>query len=789
MANSKKRSRNQKFAEIIEARSQKNNRSAQSSKGKKKIIDPKEQVNLTKADVTLQQAMEIFERNENADLYLQNLLQNNFQDGKNFRWSKENGKGEVIKSPAPQEEPVPKAVDTEDQEADDQPLEENEKIKSIIYEDALFSDQLLVLYLRLRYENKILRSAKHSGLIDDYENLEIESEHLQLLWENFDLLAEYAEEEIKIRALALQNGIKEAMKRQQKLIAEAKAKYPWLEEELHARRNPQENQIALFDSIEPQAVEEEPENQVEKLAQDEAAEIAQAEVKTEEPIEKVEPIKKTIDGDKIARDPRLTLRRQPKDPIPGRPMVNNVPLLMVDQTDYTDWHHYLYPQTGKTSNSAGSSHVLVKAIAGGNDNDAAAYILEIVENNKRILIDAGLRLDQGVERFPDYASAPRPDLILLSRANYRHIGALPYLSKLWPGVPVWTSIETAKLLPHLFKAMSQQGELADGPIYTEEEIKNVVYRGIPWQEAHYPFRDDFSVTLYPAGYLPGAASFSLDSSENSIFISADFALHEERIAKAAAWPQKDYDVALLNLTLAQYSKFNRFEMEEVMLEKIEEVLLRGGIALFPVNEIGRESSILAMLRRGVSDGLISKVPFYIDGRIEKYLKIIEEISPPDSPKEPSLDAAYSLQWSYSKLTENNRYRLGDQAACLIVNSSMLKEAAPGFQYLKEILADPASAIFLPAMNDGFVDLRSELENHWRVIPARKAELLYYQWPGMAARSDVLKALELLNPRVALFVHGEPEAHRELRTVVPGNIVRRSLANNETIRIRPQGLDD
>lgn len=804
MSGNKKKSREQKFENIMEARINKFRSDNYGVKKERIIENPEDHQLLTKADITLQQAMETFEKNENADLYLQHLLKNNFQGGKNFRWSLRTGKGEEIEVAVAKEETSefsfsePEAtgeIEKFEDNRKNQEEESKETFQEEIYEDALFSDQLMVLYLRLRHENKILRRAKYGSLIRDYENLNMESEHLKLLADNFALLGQYAEEEIKIKSLALHRDILKALKRQEKLAEEMKQKYPWIEEQLHLSKTPDENQMALFDVIkdEEEATDTKTSLEAKETFSDsfENHEEAREEDKASEDKAIGRIAKKEINPNHLTIDRRLSLRRQQKDPVPGRPMVNNVPLLMVDHSDYTDWHHYLYPQTEQESQSPGSSHVLVKALAGGNDSDASAYLIEIVENKKRILVDAGLRLSTSGERCPDFSSLPRPDLILITRAGYRQAAALPFLAKLWPGVPVWTSPETALLLPALLAALTDQEKIGEQefPLYTLEEVKKVVYRPIPWQEAHFPFRDDLSITLYPAGNLPGAASFALKSEKESIFISGDFALHKEKTSGGAIWPAEDFDVVLLSISLGRYHKFNRFEMEEIMLEKIEEVLLRGGIALFPVSEMGREISILAMLKQGLSEGLISKVPFYADGRIPQWLQLLEVVNPGELTEEPALDSAHSLRWSYLPVNDHNRGRITNEAACLIVNNAMLKEEAPGFVYFKEILADPASAIFFPALPDGFNDLHRELENHWRRIPGRKAEMLHYRWPGYASGDEILKALELLNPRVALFVHGEPDAHRELRTLVPGNIVRRSLANNETIRIRPQGNDN
>ncbi len=752
------------------------------------------EIPLSKKDITLQQAMESFEKSEEADLYLQHLLKNNFQEGKEFQWSLHSGKGEEITVQEAKAEPIitiekeaDQPIVTEDlEEAVESPASE----KQVYWdEDALFSDQMLVLYLRLRHENQILRNQKQTSILREYENVFVEAEHLQLLLSEYLKLEREAEIELKTKIEIIRKGIERSLSRQRTVLQQFEKKYSWLPEQLKSRSEKPSQQIALFEAVleEPStsAVEESPKDQPKEQPKEELL------IPAEQPINVVEEEEETLPA--ITMDSRLTLRGsslhgREADPVPGRPMVNNVPLLMVDDSQYTDWHHYLYPKKPPTSKSAGKSHIIVKALTGGNDADAACYMIEFARTGKRILIDAGMKLLTKGERFPNFSSIPKPDLVLITRAHYNHCAALPYLLKRWPEIPVWASAETSRLIPVLLQTLvrDQNDWMQEAPVYDNDEIKNIFIRAIPWGEKQHPFHDDLEVSFHSAGQIPGASSISLKSKTDSVFVTGDFAFHDERISPAAQWPAQDYDIALMNITQGHYQKFSRTDMEEILVDKVEEILRKGGTAVFPIGELGKESSLLALFKQGVSEGSLMKVPFYMDGRMPKSLKAIEStLSEKQTGEQVSLHAAHSLQWSYTEVNEGNRPLIGQDASCVFVNYAMLKEGAPGFKYFKAILNDPSAAIFLPSINDSFVSIQAELDQYWRKNLGRKAEILYYHWPSFSAQDELVQAIESINAQVVLLVHGNVEAHRNMRTAVPGHVVRRSISNQETIRVRPQ----
>ena len=743
---------------------------------------------LSKKDITLQQAMESFEKSEEADLYLQHLLKNNFQEGKEFRWSLHSGKGEeVLVQEAKEESTLSSENDPPFVNEDPEEVEETPIVEKQVYwdEDALFSDQMLVLYLRLRHENQILRNQKQSSILREYENVFVEAEHLQLLLTEYLKLEREAEIELKTKIEIIRKGIEKSLNRQKAVLQQFEKKYSWLPEQLKSQSEKPSQQMALFEAVlEEPRLEPSIESSPEEVREEPTISVEQPAISVEEE-EEVLP--------NITMDSRLTLRGsslhgREADPVPGRPMVNNVPLLMVDDSQYTDWHHYLYPKKSTSSKSAGKSHIIVKALTGGNDADAACYMIEFARTGKRVLIDAGMKLVAKGERFPNFSSIPKPDLVLITRAHYNHCAALPYLLKRWPEIPIWASVETSRLMPVLLQTLvrDQNDWMQEAPVYDYDEIKHLFIHAISYGEKHFPFHDDLEIQFHKAGQIPGASSISLQSKTDSVFVTGDFAFHDERISSAAQWPDRDFDIALMNITQGHYQKFSRTDMEEILVDKVEEILRKGGTAVFPIGELGKESSLLALFKQGVSEGSLMKVPFYMDGRMPKCLKAIEStLSEKQTEEQVSLHAAHSLQWSYTEVHEGNRPLIGQDASCVFVNYAMLKEGAPGFNYFKAILNDPSAAVFLPSINDSFVSIQAELDQYWRKNLGRKAEILYYHWPSFSAQDELVQAIESINAQVVLLVHGNVEAHRNMRTAVPGHVVRRSISNQETIRVRPQ----
>ncbi len=735
------------------------------------------------ADITLQQAMESFAASGETKLFLHQLQPENAKiavypeiDDASAVFLKQEQTKVSAEDAAAAEGPQPEQMEAEIDSAEEQLA--LPRAEEAFAEESLLSEQMLFSLLHLQQENRILQKSKQNGIEQKYRIWLQEEARLKLLHREYDLLIEEAEPEVYSKAVSAGLSIARALQQVRSHRQKMETQFPWLK-----RKNQTEEPLKDVGSAAAAAV---------PVCIDNKEAAGKPEP---DPAAKHDFLEDDLPP--MPMDSRLTLRGgsdggQPGDKTPGRPMINNVPLLMVDDSEYTDWHNYLYHQANTPASTGGRSHVIFKAVAGGNDNDAACYMLEMVRYGKRILIDAGIRLSARIERLPNVQTIPKPDLIIITHAHYSQCGALPYLVKRWPDVPVWCSKDSEPMIEAMLDTLlrpaeDQEDYVSEAPVYEAAEIKAVQLTVKEIGTKYYPFHDDLSITLYAAGHMPGAVSIAVQGQDDSVFITADFTKHKEKTALAAAWPVGNFDIMILNITNGQFPHFERQAMEQVMISKVNEILNNGGCALFPCAELGRGENFAFLFRQAMTEGKLRKVPLYIDGRCNQFFKLMEEHMQTDATTKPQTGFLHadSFRWSITPIDETIRQTVADKPCILFVNPAMLTEKAPGFTYLSKIVKDDVSAVFLPTMSESLVALIPILEKLSKKQPGKKSEILYYHWPSHPAQDELLSAIEYLHPQVVLLVHGNAEAHRAMRTAIPSSVMRRSVTTGETIRVRPQ----
>jgi len=765
------------------------------------------------SEVSLQQAMDAFAESGETKLYLHQLQPESGEVPAN----RETAEGsevfveQQIGHSVMEDAAIVDSLEQEQPEAEIDFAEEQlslPRAEEAFTEDGLLSEQMLFSLLRLQQENRILQKSKQTGIEQKYRIWLQEEARLKLLHREYDLLMEEAEPEVYSKAVNAGITISRALQQVRNRRQKFEIQFPWLKGKSQTEgpakgANPIQSAVAqsgtskIASALDPRA---DLQPMAGKIGSPAAALPSSAsESPARDPAQSNPARDEFLEGElpTMPMDSRLTLRGgsdggQPGDKTPGRPMINNVPLLMVDDSEYTDWHHYLYHQSKTPASTGGRSHVIFKAVAGGNDNDAACYMLEMVRYGKRILIDAGIRLSARIERLPNVYTIPKPDLIIITHAHYSQCGALPYLVKRWPDVPVWCSRDSepmihATLNTLLRPADDREDFTSEASVYEEAEIKAVQLTVKEIGVKYYPFHDDLSITLYAAGHMPGAISIAVQGKDDSVFITADFTKHKEKTALAASWPAGNYDIIILNITNGQFPHFERQSMEQVMINKVNEILNNGGCALFPCAELGRGENFAFLFRQAMSEGKLKKVPLYTDGRCNQFFKLMEEHMQTDATIKPQTGFLHadSFRWTITPIDDTTRQGVAAKPCILFVNPAMLTEKAPGFSYLTKMMKDDVSAVFLPTMSESLIALAPILEKLSKKVPGKKSEVLYYHWPSHPAQDELLSAIEYLNPQVVLLVHGNAEAHRAMRTAIPSSVMCRSVTTGETIRVRPQ----
>lgn len=239
----------------------------------------------------------------------------------------------------------------------------------------------------------------------------------------------------------------------------------------------------------------------------------------------------------------------------------------------------------------------VKLLRGENINGQS--LLVKTDGGANIMIDAGMDMK---ERKPiPLEGVEKVDYLFVTHAHLDHSGLVPQIKEnYYP--QIICNEDTERIMNILFadkiynKALNN--EKTDPPV-----IKADGYIGV---NGRYDLRK-FILHSYGAHHIVGASSLMVEEGGKSVMISGDISKHiPPSVTDEMKFPDVKPDILFLESTYGGTIFPDRAKEEERLVEKVDEVLLRGGNVLIPAFSVGRTQDIALTLKK---HGIAS----YIDG--------------------------------------------------------------------------------------------------------------------------------------------------------------------------------
>ncbi|MDP1729412.1 MAG: beta-CASP ribonuclease aCPSF1, partial [archaeon] len=245
----------------------------------------------------------------------------------------------------------------------------------------------------------------------------------------------------------------------------------------------------------------------------------------------------------------------------------------------------------------------------------------------KILLDCGIDIasSRNEDKFP-YLDVPEfkieeIDAIILSHSHLDHSGLLPYLFKMGYKGPVYMTAptrDTAALLALDFIGVAYKQ--ASKPLFSSTDIKEMVKHTIclNYNEVT-DIAPDIRITFYNAGHILGSAMthINIGNGLHNFLYTGDFKYGKTRLLNPANSLFPRLETAMIEATYGGKDDNvpPREESEKILIDKIKEVIERKGKILIPELGSGRAQETMLVLEDAMKNGLLPKVPIYIDGMI------------------------------------------------------------------------------------------------------------------------------------------------------------------------------
>ncbi len=454
--------------------------------------------------------------------------------------------------------------------------------------------------------------------------------------------------------------------------------------------------------------------------------------------------------------------------------------------------------------------IRITALGGARQVGRSCFLLQTPIS--KVLIDCGVSVSsKGREQFP-YLDAPELDLsaidaVILSHAHLDHSGLIPYLYKMGYKGPVYMTAPTrdiSALMALDFIGVAYKQAVA--PLFKSSNVRDMVKHSIVLNFGEVTdITPDIRITLYNAGHTLGSAMihFNIGNGLHNYLYTGDIKFGKTRLLDPASTYFPRLETLQIEGTYGGKDDNypSRKESEDAMIEFTNSVLSAGGKLLFPELGTGHAQEKMMILDAAMKDGLIPKVPIYIDGMIWDINGV--HTAYPDylsnsvraniySDKNPFLSDIFHRIGSPLE-----RKQVIDGGACIVLATSGMLVGGASVEYFKEFAGEPRNGLCLSCyqptgglgrkLKDGVRHVVFEFNGREEVVDVKMKFISLDGFSGHASRNELMAFVGNLQPkpRRILINHGEQSKcldlasslHRtqKIETIVPKNL--------ETVRFR------
>lgn len=237
----------------------------------------------------------------------------------------------------------------------------------------------------------------------------------------------------------------------------------------------------------------------------------------------------------------------------------------------------------------------------------------------RILIDCGMFQGEESElNFKEFDFDPSDiNYLIVTHAHLDHIGRIPLLVKKGFNKKIISTRATYTIAQLMLKNSAGILETKPKQLYTLADVEPALslFKDFIEPDGHMMLDGDIKVTFKNAGHILGAVSVKLEFEdegiEKSVVFSGDLG-QDKRIITA---PVQEWHSANYVFVESTYGASTHEDIEisiDSFKKQILDTIQNGGTVVIPSFALERTQEVLFLLRQMSEDGLLEKIPVFLD---------------------------------------------------------------------------------------------------------------------------------------------------------------------------------
>jgi len=363
----------------------------------------------------------------------------------------------------------------------------------------------------------------------------------------------------------------------------------------------------------------------------------------------------------------------------------------------------------------------------------------VKSNGMPMLFDYGLTPGEP----PEYPKqSPPVDSVFLSHAHLDHSGMIPWLAIRY-NAPVFSTIVTQEVSKLLFKDTLKIAGASGYPFpYSEIDVDGAIENFSTVEPSQTVERNGIEVKFHSSGHIPGALMFELKN-EESLF-ACDINTIDTRLLKGAK-PVKCRTL-FLEGTYSGQEHPERKQLEKEFMNKIDEVIDRGGKVIIPAFAVGRSQEMAMIL-------MDSGYDVWLDGMGSKVAEILLEHPEYIRSAKDLKKAIDGLRVVYS-----NRGRALAIKGDVIITTSGMMNGGPVLGYVDKLCDNKKSAIILTGYQVEGTNGRRLLETGeikmYGITKKVNCDIEFFDFSAHAGHSQLVEFARKCSPENVVIFHSD-----------------------------------